>query len=230
MQEEQRRDDHVPLGGEAVEPSVFGLLVVSRHPQRADEQDGETEWTYRFRRQQVELAEECHGDDRAREVVDDEVQRVAVEMRYPLANLELAGDRAVDPIEKKSGDEPHDRGPCVAVDHGVQSDESDDHTTGGQRVPRPPSANVSIAVLSAHCCWRQNFHPVGVPETTAVNRVSVQTMAEQGRRGSLPAYIVGVATVGFVMFVGLLSQHLDGSAAIFTGGYIHIGVALGWLV
>src|SRR6185436_3324746 len=55
-------------------------------------------------------------------------------------------------------------------------------------------------------------------------------MAEEQRRGSLPSYVVGVTTVVVVMIVGLLSNHVDGSAAIFTGGYLHIGVALGWLV
>src|SRR3954471_19731382 len=55
-------------------------------------------------------------------------------------------------------------------------------------------------------------------------------MAEQGRRGALPAYVVGVATVVLVIVVGLLSQHVDGSAAIFSDGDFHIGVALGWLV
>jgi len=55
-------------------------------------------------------------------------------------------------------------------------------------------------------------------------------MAEEQRRGSLPAFVVGVTTVVVVMIVGLLSKHVDGSAAIFTDGYLHIGVALGWLV
>src|SRR4051812_7929653 len=230
MQEVQRRDDHVPLCGEPVEPSVFCLLIVARHPERADEQDREAQRTNRLRRQHVELAEKCHRDDRAREVVDDEVERVAVEVRYSLANLQLASDRAVDPIEKKRGDEPHDRGTCVTVDHRVQRDESDDHAARRQGVYRPGGADVSIAVFGAHECWRRNFHPNGIPERININPVSVHTMAEQGRRGSLPAYVVGLATAVVVLFIGLLSQHLDGSAAIFTGGYLHIGVALGWLL
>jgi len=55
-------------------------------------------------------------------------------------------------------------------------------------------------------------------------------MAEERDRGSLPAYVAGVATVVVVLVVALLSRHVDGSAAIFTDGYFHIGVALGWLV
>src|SRR4051812_29665618 len=116
MQEEERRDDHVPLRREPVEPSVLCLLIVARHPQRADEQDREAEWTDCLRWQDVELAEKRHRNDRAREVIDDEVEGVAVEVRYSLANLELAGDRPVDPVEKESHDEPDDRGPRVTVD------------------------------------------------------------------------------------------------------------------
>jgi hypothetical protein len=36
-------------------------------------------------------------------------------------------------------------------------------------------------------------------------------MAEEQRRGSLPAVVVGVTTVVVVMIVGLLSKHVDGS-------------------
>src|SRR4051812_37455804 len=55
-------------------------------------------------------------------------------------------------------------------------------------------------------------------------------MAEQERRGWLPAYVVGVTTVVVVIIVGLVSHHVDGSAAIFADDDFHVGVALGWLV
>jgi endonuclease/exonuclease/phosphatase (EEP) superfamily protein YafD len=55
-------------------------------------------------------------------------------------------------------------------------------------------------------------------------------MAEvQGRR-PMPAYLIGVLCAAIVLGTSLLSKHLDGSATMFTGGYFHVGVALGWVV
>jgi endonuclease/exonuclease/phosphatase (EEP) superfamily protein YafD len=51
---------------------------------------------------------------------------------------------------------------------------------------------------------------------------------ERGRR-PIPAYVIGVVSAGLVLTVALLAKHVDGSAAIFTGGYVHVGVALGWI-
>ena len=51
------------------------------------------------------------------------------------------------------------------------------------------------------------------------------------RRGRpIPAYVIGVVSAAVVLTVALLAKHVDGSAAIFTGGYLHVGVALGWIV
>ena len=55
-------------------------------------------------------------------------------------------------------------------------------------------------------------------------------MPAQNRAHAIPAYVVGVLSAALVFVVGLLGRHVDGSAAIFTGGYLHVGVALGWLV
>src|SRR4051794_7575281 len=55
-------------------------------------------------------------------------------------------------------------------------------------------------------------------------------MADQGRRGAVPAYFVGVTTVLVVIVVGLFSRQVDGSSAIFTDGDFRIGPAVGWLV
>lgn len=49
------------------------------------------------------------------------------------------------------------------------------------------------------------------------------------RRRPIPAYVIGVVSAGVVLTVALLAKHVDGSAAIFTGGYFHVGVALGWI-
>ncbi len=55
-------------------------------------------------------------------------------------------------------------------------------------------------------------------------------MPAQNRAHAIPAYVVGVLSAALVFVVGLLGRHVDGSAAIFTGGYLHVGVGLGWLV
>jgi endonuclease/exonuclease/phosphatase (EEP) superfamily protein YafD len=50
----------------------------------------------------------------------------------------------------------------------------------------------------------------------------------QGR--PIPAYVVGVLSAASVLVISLLSEHVDGSATMFTGGYVHLGVALGWII
>ncbi len=42
--------------------------------------------------------------------------------------------------------------------------------------------------------------------------------------------MIGVLSAALVFALGLLGRHVDRSATMFTGGYIHIGVALGWAV
>ena len=54
-------------------------------------------------------------------------------------------------------------------------------------------------------------------------------MSMERRRRPIPAYVIGVVSAGVVLTVALLAKHVDGSAAIFTGGYFHVGVALGWI-
>jgi len=39
-----------------------------------------------------------------------------------------------------------------------------------------------------------------------------------------------MVSAAIVLTFALLERHVDGSATMFTGGYIHIGVALGWIV
>ena len=46
----------------------------------------------------------------------------------------------------------------------------------------------------------------------------------------MPAYVIGVLSAAIVLAFGLLERHVDGSAALFTGGYVHVGVVLGWLI
>ena len=42
--------------------------------------------------------------------------------------------------------------------------------------------------------------------------------------------MIGALSAALVFVVGLLGRHVDGSATMFTGGYLHLGVALGWAV
>ncbi|MEY2416513.1 MAG: hypothetical protein QOH53_1847, partial [Ilumatobacteraceae bacterium] len=55
-------------------------------------------------------------------------------------------------------------------------------------------------------------------------------MSKEQRGRPIPAYVIGVVIAGVVLTVALLAKHVDGSAAIFTGGHFHVGVALGWIV
>ncbi len=45
----------------------------------------------------------------------------------------------------------------------------------------------------------------------------------------IPAYVIGLLTAAGVLTIGLLARHIDGSATMFTGGYLHIGLAVGWI-
>ena len=55
-------------------------------------------------------------------------------------------------------------------------------------------------------------------------------MSAERRRRPIPAYVIGVFSAAVVLVVSLLAKHVDGSATMFTGGYFHVGVALGWVV
>lgn len=60
--------------------------------------------------------------------------------------------------------------------------------------------------------------------------LACKPMAEENRRRSMPAYMIGVLTAAIVLGISFLTRHIDGSATMFTGGYFHVGVALGWMV
>ncbi len=53
--------------------------------------------------------------------------------------------------------------------------------------------------------------------------------AEQPRR-PIPAYAIGAFSAGIVLAMSFLTKHVDSSATMFTGGYFHVGVALGWII
>jgi endonuclease/exonuclease/phosphatase (EEP) superfamily protein YafD len=55
-------------------------------------------------------------------------------------------------------------------------------------------------------------------------------MPEEARRRPVPAWLIGVLSAAIVLAISLLARHVDGSATMFTGGYFHVGVALGWIV
>ena len=46
----------------------------------------------------------------------------------------------------------------------------------------------------------------------------------------MPAYVIGVLSAATVLVISLLAKHVDGSATMFTGGYLHVGVAFGWII
>ena len=56
------------------------------------------------------------------------------------------------------------------------------------------------------------------------------TMPAENRSRAVPAYVIGAFSAALVFVVGLLGRHVDGSATMFTGGHLHVGVALGWAV
>lgn len=60
--------------------------------------------------------------------------------------------------------------------------------------------------------------------------LSCQPMSGVQRRPPIPAYVICVVSAAVVLVVAVLGKHVDGSATMFTGGYFHVGVALGWIV
>lgn len=55
-------------------------------------------------------------------------------------------------------------------------------------------------------------------------------MPADQRHRPIPAYLIGVLSAAVVLVISLLARHVDGSATMFTGGYFHVGVAIGWIV
>ena len=50
------------------------------------------------------------------------------------------------------------------------------------------------------------------------------------QRRPIPAYVIGVVSAAIVLTISLLARHVDHAATMFTGGYFHVGVAVGWIV
>lgn len=69
-----------------------------------------------------------------------------------------------------------------------------------------------------------------IPDGMSLHTVKVQTMPAERPPRAIPAYVIGMVCAALVFVVGLLGGHVDGSATVFTGGYLHVGVALGWAV
>lgn len=55
-------------------------------------------------------------------------------------------------------------------------------------------------------------------------------MEAEHRNRPIPAYVIGVLSAAIVLTFSLLERQIDGSASIFTDGYFHVGVAIGWIV
>jgi endonuclease/exonuclease/phosphatase (EEP) superfamily protein YafD len=55
-------------------------------------------------------------------------------------------------------------------------------------------------------------------------------MPEEHRRPPIPAAVIGVLSAAIVLAFSLLETQIDGSATMFTGGYLHVGVAIGWII
>lgn len=55
-------------------------------------------------------------------------------------------------------------------------------------------------------------------------------MAADHQHRPLPAHVIGVLSAAMVLALSLFETHIDGSATMFTGGYFHAGVAIGWIV
>ena len=55
-------------------------------------------------------------------------------------------------------------------------------------------------------------------------------MVAERRGPPIPAYLIAVLSTATVLVISLLAKHVDRSATMFTGGYFHLGVALGWII
>jgi endonuclease/exonuclease/phosphatase (EEP) superfamily protein YafD len=55
-------------------------------------------------------------------------------------------------------------------------------------------------------------------------------MPEEHRHRPIPASVLGVLSTAIVLAISLLERHIDGSATMFSDGYFHVGVAIGWIV
>jgi endonuclease/exonuclease/phosphatase (EEP) superfamily protein YafD len=55
-------------------------------------------------------------------------------------------------------------------------------------------------------------------------------MAAEHRHRRIPASLIGLLSAASVLALSLLETRIDGSATMFTGGYFHVGVAIGWII
>ena len=95
-------------------------------------------------RERVEVRHERDRQHHAREVVDDEVEDVAVHARQRVHHLRLPGDRAVDAVDDHRRDQVHDRRARVAPDHGLEAGGAEQHAAGGERVDGPGEPDVAL--------------------------------------------------------------------------------------
>ena len=77
---------------------------------------------------------------------------MAVNMGRMKADVELAGNRAVNAIENLAHDEPEEGGTDVSVNHGLKGDEASEGSTCRKDVNAEPSPALGLRRFSIwHC-------------------------------------------------------------------------------
>jgi hypothetical protein len=124
LQQNECRDHNVPHSWETIEPDILSLLISTGKPQSARHQNqtgyrhGETRLNHFHTNK-----ENCWHND-ARHVIDDEVEDMAVDMRGMEADVELAGDWAIDTIENLTHNEPYQGRANVAINDRLQGNQT----------------------------------------------------------------------------------------------------------
>jgi len=151
-QKNECRNDNVPHGRKAVEPDIFSFLICTSKPQRACHQNKTRDCHCEARLDHVHTNQKnCRHYD-ARDVIDDEVKDMAVDMGRMEADVEPPGNRAVNAVENLAYDEPEQSGADVAVNHGLKCDETSEGSACRKNVNAEPSPTLGLRCFSIwHC-------------------------------------------------------------------------------
>ena len=157
-QKNERRNDDVPHGRKSVEPDIFGFLISAGKPQCARHQNETRDCHGEARLYNVHSNEKHGRHNNARDVINDQVKDMAINMGSVKADVEFAGNRAVNTIENLTHNEPQKGSADIAVNDRLKCDEAGQSTTSGEDMNAEPSPTLGLGGL---CIG----HPVSLRRT-----------------------------------------------------------------
>jgi hypothetical protein len=133
----QAQGYHVPGGWEALEVVVFALHVdVAEAKQRRDQNQRHGQQQRVIRQGDVTINEQ-RGDKHVRQVVDDQIEDRAIETWQYRLDIDLACQRAIQPIDDQGDAQPQQAVCGLVFQQGEGREEGSDHAGGGKTMGAP---------------------------------------------------------------------------------------------